>query len=135
MCTKSLVTGVFAGVMSIGLMAEAPRSESSSDATSPNVHLEGCVYFEETMSTTRPTASTTGDPHRYIVADIKVLAGETDDGQLIKLDDAGDRVREFIGKRVGVTGRIDDTTEMPQLRVTSIREIVGGCRPSAGVGS
>ena len=103
-------------------------------AESPNVHLEGCVYYEETMSTQRPGSS--DGTLSYILTDTKILAGSANESAILKLEAVDERsTRTLVGKRVGVTGRVDDADGMPELRVVSIREIVGGCRPSATTAS
>ena len=108
--------------------AMPPTTERSTTA----VHLEGCVFPKQALSSPKPVVIPFGTTQDYVLTDTKVIAVasgvDVADGQTFKLDQVPqDRLRGLAGRRVGVTGRTGGSGELPPLEVTSIREITGTC--------
>ena len=137
MLKRSVITCAVALSLGIGLRAGAQQNPTQdpqatakpSSTTGTMVHFEGCVFPERALSSDKPVVVPSGSVEDYILTHTKIIAGSNPktDG-IFTLDHVEqDRLRDLIGKRVGVTGRIDEESERPEFRVTSIREIVGTC--------
>jgi hypothetical protein len=133
------ISGAVAAALAVGLLADARQSSTQEPQTAaeaqlstagPSLHLEGCVFPERALSATGSIVVPAGRAEDYVLTETKVLAGSdgATEGGIFRLEQVPqDRLRALIGKRVGVTGRIEDESTPPVFRVTSIREIVGTC--------
>jgi hypothetical protein len=84
------------------------------------------------MSSSKPVVVPYGSVEDYVLTDIKPVAianGVGDPtGRVFSLQQVDqDRLRQLNGKRVGVTGRIEDKPDLPKLDAVSIVEITGSC--------
>lgn len=151
--------------------SEQSTSQTSSTSQAGTTTLTGCVYEEKDVPGRSPNvAEQAGMLEDYILAvDTSASAGATAGTagstatgtagaaghKMFKLEHASDeKLKEMVGKRVEVTGRIDaeagdrptgtagagadesagpDRKELPEFEVTSIREASGSCpaKPSA----
>lgn len=110
-----------------------PQDKTATHSAAPatTVHLEGCVFPMRAMAATRRVVPLL-TPEDYVLTNTKVIAAaagvEVPPDRIFKLEEvAQERLRELNGERVGVTGRIEEKPDMPQLQVTSIRMITGEC--------
>lgn len=138
MLKRLLVTTAVAVFLGFGLAAEAQQSaipesqatESGDSTAGSKIHLEGCLFPERALSAAKPVIVPAGSVEQYVLTDTEHISGEAPSGEatVYELHEvAQDRLRALNGKRVGVTGRVEDQTGMPALRVISLREIVGAC--------
>ena len=145
--------------------ADQDRDTSQPTATatqSGSTTLTGCVYREQDVPGRNPNvAEEAGGLEDYILADVKMKGSESTSastssvaGRMFKLEKVSDdRLREFVGKRVEVSGSIDaeagdsrgatpqadqsvgpDQIELPEFEVMSIKAASGGdeCPASPG---
>ena len=146
--------------------ADQDRSQPTAAATeSGSTTLTGCVYQEKDIPGRSPNvAERAGVLEDYILADVKMKGSESTSsaaastssvaGRMFKLEKVSDdRLREFVGKRVEVTGSIDaeagdsrgatpqsdqsvgpDQVELAEFEVMSIKAASGGdeCPASPG---
>lgn len=136
-----IVTGLVCASPGWVLAAGAPQSQASKPGpavpqttvrSTTAVHLEGCVFAKQALSSPKPVAIPFGTTQDYVLTDVKVIAVASGvavaDGQIFKIAQVPqDRLRELAGQRVGVTGRTGGSGELSPLEVTSIREIAGTC--------
>jgi hypothetical protein len=137
MLKKFLIVWALAAGFSVGLGAGAQQKPATQAApTGKMVHYEGCVYPKRQLSAAKPIMVLRGSVEDYVLTGTRdVLATGTTEGggggPIYKLEEVPqDRLRELIGKRVGVTGHINEKPE-PRMQVISIREVVGACMPPA----
>jgi hypothetical protein len=150
----------------------SPADQANPDQRGQTVTLVGCLYHEKDIPGRQPNvAERAGLMEDYILADARPAArsgeagatgttgAEKESGEraglpkMFKVEQLADeRLREFVGKRVEVTGRIDaedddaraagpsgtpspradeslgpDDIELPEFEATSIREASGTC--------
>jgi hypothetical protein len=135
-----MIAGILTISSGVGLAAgRQPRPTQQSPTTTPThtsaerkVNLEGCVFRNRAMSAALPTSRSKGSGDDYIVADTKAISASpgltVSDGKVFRLDQVDqDKLRELIGRRALVSGRVDDKSEPAVLQVISIIETVGSC--------
>lgn len=148
----------------------SPADPANPDQRGQTVTLVGCLYHEKDIPGRQPNvAERAGLMEDYILADARPAARSGEAGatgttgaevgekvglpKMFKVEQLpDDRLREFVGKRVEVTGRIDaddddtraagtagaptpkadtgigpDDIELPEFEATSIREASGDC--------
>jgi hypothetical protein len=134
MLKQWLITCAVAAGVAIGLPAAGQESQTQSQQATM-VHVEGCVFPQRALTASKAVLMPAGSTDAYFLTNINVIAAPgdgIDDKSVFKLDRvAQERLRALIGKRVGVTGRIERSAD-PLFRVTSIREIVGICPVTPG---
>lgn len=158
--------------------AAQTEPRATPQASAATTTIIGCVYKEEDVPGRTPNvAERAGVLEDYILAEVSssgasspsatpgatgTSGAATTPGKMYKLEHAADdQLRELVGKRVEVTGRIDaeagdtarapgaagttgtppsadrsagpDRIELPEFEVTSIKEVEGTCpaKPSA----
>lgn len=122
--------------LNLGLAAQAPattKSEGQSEgspAAEHKLHIEGCVFPKRALTSAQPVTVYAGSSEEYVVTDTKVISaspGVNGDRNFIVQDVPQERLRQLIGQRVGVTGRVQEKSDVPQLQVISMIETVGSC--------
>jgi hypothetical protein len=164
---KGVLTGALAFVFAAALAAaQAPaanqdqtqtqpqQASPAADRTGPTITLEGCLYKERDVPGREPNvAERAGIMEDYILADAAASGSGSapSAGKMYKVEKiADDQLSNLVGKRVEVTGRIDedsDTTtgtsgeavpkpdtgfgpdkiELPEFEATSIKAASGTC--------
>ena len=155
--TKFILTSIFAAACATAVAAQTPAT-GQQDQKPGTTTITGCLYAEDAVPGRQPNiAERAGLGEDYIVAG---AAGTPAAGKMYKLEDIADeRLRALIGRRVEVTGNIDDDDddddappapagtsgtadrsvgpdriELPEFEATTIREVEGSCpaTPTAG---
>lgn len=172
---RALAIGLAPFVYAAMVMAQTPatsgaqqqRPDQPQASQAQQVTLEGCLYREQDVPGRSPNvAERAGILEDYILADAKPAAGASGAvgtsgreesaaapaaGKMYKVEHIDDdKLRDLVGKRVQVTGRIDaerddtrgvgttgqpqadrtpgpDDVELPEFEAASIREIEGTC--------
>lgn len=156
---KSLIAGSIAALcasVGVGAQSSTDPQQNPTQAQQPTTQapgetktLVGCVYRESDIPGRKA-----GVMEDFILADATEVppSGQTGAtgtagvaGKMYKLEQIADeRLREMVGKRVEVTGRMSaarptgttgapetqpEKIELPEFDVTSIREVEGTCPP------
>ena len=142
--------------------AQQTESKATADQTSATTTLTGCVYREKDVPGRAPNvAERAGVLEDYILADVKPAGAVGTSGTtgaaaasshgMYKLElIADEKLKDAVGKRVEVTGRIDaesgdsktasappasatdkaighDKVDLPEFEVSTMREVEGTC--------
>ena len=144
-----LLTSLLA-VAGAGVVAAAQAPAGHQDQTAATVTITGCVYEERQVPGRTPNvAERAGVLEDYILAEV---TGGPVGATMYKIESLEDeRLREFIGRRVELSGRVDDDDdddgrpaatgtsgtadrspgpdriELPEFEATSIRAVAGTC--------
>jgi len=132
--TATIVASIsvgFAGTPQ-GTARQEGQSAQASQASSSDrkLHVEACLFPKRALSSTQPVTVLPGSNEDYVVTDTKVISaspGVNGDRQFLLKDVTQDELRQLAGKRVGVSARVEEKPDLPELRVISIRETSGSC--------
>lgn len=133
--------GAVAFSCAVGLRADAQRGAppAGQDGTAPatavnekKVNLEACVFPKRALSSKAPVTVSAESVEDYVVTDTHVISASPGlpalEGRVFKVNGVDQaELRKLIGKRAGVSARLDDTPSMPELQVISMGETTGLC--------
>ena len=153
-----ILTGTLACACAAAAAAQAPATGQQQDRQQGTTTITGCLYEEKDVPGRTPNvAERAGLGEDFIIATGDGAQGAA--GTMYKVEDIDDdRLRAFVGKRVELTGKIDDDDddagqqpagtsgtadnsvgpdriELPEFEATSVRQVAGGscpATPSAG---
>lgn len=147
---KLILTSMFAGIYAAMLAAQTPATGQQQSQSTGTTTITGCLYNERDVPGRTPNvAEQAGLGEDYIIAGAEGTAAA---GKMYKVEDIDDeRLRSFVGKRVELTGNIDDDDdddaqrtpagtsgtadssvgpdriELPEFEATAIRAAEGNC--------
>ena len=136
----SFITSVLGVIALSSAVVAAGQEHGKSTTAQPSstsdrkVHVQGCVFPKRALTSPTPVIVPAGAVEDYVLTDLSVISASegltVPKDTVFQLDQVDqNQLRQYIGKSVGVVGRVDDKPGASQLHVISIRETMGTACP------